>query len=363
MSKEEIIIDAWSSNKIENYDHVFKKFGLEKFTDYDLSDHYLFKRKIIIAQRDFNKIRKAIENKSKFLQLTGIASSGDLHFGHKIDVDLFLLFNRLGATSKFCICDIDAYVSREDSKIKNMVIAKEIAVKNVADIIALGIDPNDIYVQSQKEKEYYQFSYEISKKITQNMFEAIYGHVNLGKMSSVFLQISDILHMQLPFMYGKAPEITGIGLDQDPHARITRDVSKRVNYDIEVPSFFYFLHQSGLKEGEKMSSSDPDTAIFLNDTAEIAKKKINKAFTGGCVTIEEQKEKGGNPDICKIYEMFKFHHPDNDFLEKTYNDCRSGKILCGECKKNCSDFVCKFLEDHNKKREKSIEIAKKIVYG
>ncbi|MDD3245201.1 MAG: hypothetical protein PHU47_03580, partial [Candidatus ainarchaeum sp.] len=138
MSKEEIIIDAWSSNKIENYDHVFKKFGLEKFTDYDLSDHYLFTRKIIIAQRDFNKIRKAIENKSKFLQLTGIASSGDLHFGHKIDVDLFLLFKKLGATSKFCICDIDAYVSREDSKVKDMVTAKEIAVKNVADIIALG---------------------------------------------------------------------------------------------------------------------------------------------------------------------------------------------------------------------------------
>ncbi len=356
-------IDAWGSNKITNYKHVFKEFGLNEFKDYNLTDNYLFKRKIIIAERDFSKISNAIKNKKKFLQLTGIACSGDLHFGHKVDVDFFNLFKRLGAESKFCICDIDGYVSRPDSKVATIEVAKEVAVRNVADLIALGVKPKDIYVQSQKEKEYYQLTYEISKKITQNTFQAIYGHVDLGKMSAVLLQIADILHVQLPFMFGKAPTITGIGLDQDPHARITRDVSKKINYNIEVPSFFYFIHQSGLKEGNKMSTSEPNTAVFLNDSLKEMEKKINKTFTGGRDTLEEQRAKGANPDICKVYEMFKFHNTDDKFLDKTYKDCKSGNLLCGECKNNCKKWLGKFLTEHQTKVKKALPTAKKIVYG
>lgn len=356
-------IDAWGSNKIENYDHVFKEFGLTKFKDFGFVDHYLFRRQLIVAHRDFKKIADAIQNKTQFIQLTGIAASGDMHFGHKVDVDFFKVFKDLGAKSKFAICDIDGYVSRPDSKIPNIGVAKEIAVRNVADLIALGVLPEDIYVQSQKENGYYQFSYEISKKITQNVFEGVYGHVDLGKVSAVLLQIADILHVQLPFMFGKSPTLTGIGIDQDPHARITRDVSKRMNYDLEVPSFFYFVHQSGLKEGSKMSASEPDTAIFLADSPSQVKKKINRAFTGGRDTVEEQREKGGDPTICKVYEHLKFHHPDDSFLTKTFDDCRSGKMLCGECKQNSIKFTNDFLEQHQKKYEKALPFAKKIVYG
>ncbi len=354
-------IDAWGSVKIDDYEHVFKEFGLERFEGLEISDHYLMKRKLIIAHRDFSKIKKAAESNEKFLQLTGIASTGDLHFGHKVDIDFFKLFKDLGAKGKFCVCDIDGYVSRP--KVPTISSAKDIAVKNIADILALGLEEEDIYVQSRKEQQYYQLSFEISKKITMNMFEAIYGHVDLGKVSAVLLQIADILHVQLPFMFGKAPSITGIGLDQDPHARITRDIAKRLDYDVELPSFFYFLHQSGLKEGSKMSSSQPETAIFLNDDISEAKRKINRSFTGGKENIEEQRHDGGEPDICKVYEMLRFHHPDDDLLENTYKDCKSGKLLCGECKQNCINFVKNFLEEHQKKYKEKLPMAEKIVYG
>ncbi len=356
-------IDAWGNSKIEDYNHVFKEFGLEEFNYENIVDHYLFKRKILIAQRDFNKISDAIKNKKPFLQLTGIASSGDLHLGHKLDIDFFNLFKNLGAKGKFCICDIDAYVSRPDSKVPSLDFAKKVAIKNVADIIALGVNPNDIYVQSQKEKEYYSFVFELSKKISSNMFEGIYGHKDIGKISAVLLQIGDILHIQLPFMWGKNPTITGIGLEQDPHARITRDISRELNYNLEVPSFFYFEHQSGLKEGSKMSSSEPSTAIFLKDSPAEVKRKILNAFTGGKETLEEQKENGGNPEICKIYEIIRFHNPDSSFLEKTYTRCKEGKLNCGDCKKNCTAFLNNFLENHQKRCKEAMNIAEKIVLG
>jgi tryptophanyl-tRNA synthetase len=361
MDKQQI--DPWGSLKLENYEHIFKEFGLNKFEDYSLTDNYLFQRKIIIAERDFQKIKTAIKNKTKFAQITGIASSGDLHLGHKLDIDYYKLFKKLGAKSKFAVCDIDGYVSRQDTKIENIQKAKEFAVKNTADIIALGVPPEEIYVQSQQKPHYYQLCFEASKKITENMFNAIYGHNDFGKISAVLLQISDILHIQLPEEFGKCPTITGIGLEQDPHARITRDLAKRLNYDFEVPSFFYFTHQSGLKENSKMSSSDPDTAIFLGDTEKDINKKINKAFSGGRLTIEEQKQKGGQPEICKVYEIFKFHNPDSKFVQETYSQCKSGKLMCGECKNNCISFLTEMLKQHQEKAKEALPIAKKIVYG
>jgi tryptophanyl-tRNA synthetase len=355
------IIDPWGSSKIENYKHVFSKFGLKEFESYNIINNYLFNRKIIIAQRDFDKIEQCIQNKKPFSQLTGIASSGSYHLGHKLDIDFYLIFKKLGAKSKFVISDIDAYISREDYKVPNLDKSKEYALDNLMDLLALGVDKDDIYLQSNQKPQYYTLSYEISKKITENMFRAIYGHSDYGKLGSVLLQIADILHIQLPNEFGKSPTITGIGIEQDPHARITRDISKRCNYDFETPSFFYFQHQSGLKEGKKMSSSEPDTAIFLNDTSDEVKRKINKSFTGGRITLEEQKEKGGQPQICKIYEIFKFHNADDEFLNQTFNKCKNGELLCGECKKNCVSFLNKFLKEHKNKKEKFKQTALEII--
>ena len=42
-----------------------------------------------------------------------------------------------------------------------------------------------------------------------------------------------------------------------------------------------------------MSASDPTSAIFVTDTDKQIKTKINKyAFSGGCATVEEHREKG-----------------------------------------------------------------------
>lgn len=357
------IIDPWGSGVIKDYEHVFKEFGVEKFLDVwkKKLKHRFFKRDIVIAHRDFDKIIKKIENKKPFINMTGIATSGPLHFGHKVDIDLFVFFKSLGARNYFAICDIDAYNSRP--KIKTMKDAKEFAVNNLAHVLALGLDEKDCYIQSKKEQRYYEFTFEIAKKITERQYQAVYGHTDLGKIQAVLLQIADILHGQLPNFEGKMPSITGIGLEQDPHAKITRDVVKRLPYNMEVPSFIYFKHQTGLQKGKKMSSSEPDTAIFLEDKSEDVKRKVSRAFSGGKDTEEEQRIKGGVPEICKIYELYKFHHPDSKFVEKIYKDCKAGKLMCGDDKKICVKFLNEFLKKHQAKVEKKLPIARKVVFG
>ena len=356
-------INPWSGTGIKDYEHVFREFGLKEFPSkwkHSLK-HYLFERDIVIAHRGFETVMKRIEEKKPFINMTGIASSGPLHLGHKLDIDLFLFFKSLGAKNYFAIADIDGYASRE--KIKTVKDAKRIAVDNLAHALALGLDERDVYVQSQMGARYFEFAFELSKKITRNMFEAVYGHVDLGKISAAILQYADILHPQLEEYSGKMPSVTGIGLDQDPHARLTRDIAKRLPYALEMPSFIYFRHQSGLMAGSKMSSSHPETAIFLDDSEEEVKKKVSNAFTGGRETVEKQRRLGGKPEACKVYEILRFHYPNTKKVEEIVRECMAGKRLCGETKAFTIEFLTKFLKEHQRKTERKRNKAEKIVYG
>ncbi len=173
MEKESI--DPWGGKAITDYEHVFKEFGLARFPEKisEKLNHRFFERKIVVAQRDFEKVFARIGQKKPFINITGIASSGNYHFGHKVDIDLFMFFKSLGARNYFSVSDIDAYCSRDDSKIPSLKKAKEFAVSNVQDLLAMGLNEKDLYVQSRKENRYFEFAFEASKKITRNTFEAV----------------------------------------------------------------------------------------------------------------------------------------------------------------------------------------------
>ena len=144
---ERIELDAWKATapdteNTEVVERLIKQFGLSTFTEAETKrfDHLLFRRGIVIANRDFKLVEERIKNRKPFIQMTGIACSGPMHLGHKVDIDLFLYFKSLGARCYFCAADIDGYVSRPDDKVPNLQKAKEIAVDNIADALALGVD-------------------------------------------------------------------------------------------------------------------------------------------------------------------------------------------------------------------------------
>ncbi len=356
-----MVLDPWGAEEIKDYKKLFLEFGVKEFPEEwkKKLEHHLFERGIVIAHRDFEKIMERIEQNAEFIVMTGIASSGKMHLGHKMIVDLVLHLKNLGGKVFFCIADIDAYTSRE--KIKTLKEAQEFAVENLANALALGLKEEDIYLQSKKEARYYSFAFEISKKFTNAELRAIYGELTPGKLAANFLQYADILHPQLPEYLGAMPSVTPVALEQDPHMRAVRDVAQRLPYGFVLPSSIYILHQSGLKEGKKMSASEPDTAIFLTDSPEDAKRKIYRAFTGGGGTLQEQREKGGKPEVCKVFEILKYHHPDTGLVEKVFAKCKNGELICGDCKKMCTKFIARFLEEHKKKYEKAYEKAREIV--
>jgi tryptophanyl-tRNA synthetase len=108
--------------------------------------------------------------------------------------------------------------------------------------------------------------------------------------------------------------------------------------------------------GGKMSSSNPNSAIFMSDTANEIKKKINKhAFSGGRETAELQRELGANPDVDVAYTYLTYFEDDDEKLQRIYDDYKSGKLLTGDLKKKCIDVVQTYVKGFQEARSKATD--------
>jgi tryptophanyl-tRNA synthetase len=145
-----------------------------------------------------------------------------------------------------------------------------------------------------------------------------------------------------------------LGVDQDPHFRITRDVAPKIG-KIKPALIHNIMIPSLEGPGGKMSASEETTTIYTTDSPEVVKKKVNKyAFSGGQPDVEEHRKKGGNPDIDVSYQYLRiFFEPDDSKLKKIYDDYKSGKMLSGELKAILIEKINQFLKVHQEKREKA----------
>lgn len=102
-----------------------------------------------------------------------------------------------------------------------------------------------------------------------------------------------------------------------------------------------------------MSSSDPNSAIFMSDTPKDVQKKINKyAFSGGRASVEEHRELGGNPDIDVAYQYLTYFTEDDKELARIRSEYKKGSILTGELKKMCIEVMQKYVSEFQTRRSK-----------
>ena len=356
------VITPWEVSGNIDYNKLIKEFGISPIKEFpkQFNENLLFRRKIIFAHRDFDKILESIKNKKKFVMMTGLMPTGKMHLGHMILAQQMLFYQSLGAKIYIAVADLEAYNARSQSLEESRKNAIEQYILNY---IALGLKPEncEIYFQSsrstnaEKSNAYYRLQNLLARYATFNEFKAVYGDISPGKMLSSLLQASDMLHAQLPEFEGQCPVIIPVGVDQDPHIRLARDISqsiKEFNF-IQLSSSYHFFMQ-GLGGG-KMSSSDPTSFIALTDSPEEVKRKINKyAFSGGQATIEEHRKLGGNPDVDVSFQYLRmFFEPDDAKLAKIEKDYRSGKMLTGELKQILIEKINAFLKEHQLKREQA----------
>jgi len=201
-----------------------------------------------------------------------------------------------------------------------------------------------------------------SRKITLNEFRAIYGSADPGRIMSAVTQVGDIVFPQLK---KKMPGIIPVGVDQDPHIRLTRDVVSRTKstHKFYPPASIYHKFMPSLDGGMKMSKSKPGSCIELPEDPKEVCKKIKKAVTGGRQTLEEHRKLGAEVEKCMVFELLKQHLVEDDKeLQKIYKAYKSGKMTSGEIKEIACEKMTAFLNDFAKKLEKARKNMKKLKF-
>ena len=191
--------------------------------------------------------------------------------------------------------------------------------------------------------------------------------IKVDKNIDKLLDIAEGIAKKYGYGYERNDAYKAIYIDSDNAQQIDFELAmeerKLGGYGFLLPSSTYHRFITGL-DGNKMSSSRPNYAIFLSDDIKTAKKKIWNAKTGGGVTIEEHRKHGGKPEKCMIYELFTYGLIKDDIeLEEIYKKCRAGEQTCGQCKKLALDLMEEFLDNLKEKREEARDVVKEYYHG
>ncbi len=344
------------------YQKKLKEFGLKplmQFMKYFPEPSENMKKGITYAHKDIEKIAEAIANKKPWAAVSGLNPSGPLHFGHKIVFEELLWMQKHGADIFIPLTNDESYIV---GKSGSLAEARKIAYNQVIpSIIAMGFKPKKTHIFVDSDyPEIYNIAMDLSTKTTLNKSFKIFGFDQTEKgenPGTMFyrsaVQIAQILLPQYPEFGGPKPTLVPVGIDQYPYILLSRDVAEKKGFIPPASIFLKFLF--GLDGKGKMSASKEDSSLFLTDSEERVRKIIKTAYTGGNPFADFQRKHGGIPEICPIYTL-RINHI--NFKEKVKEECLSGEVLCGECKKRATKEVLQYLSKHQAK----LPEAKKELY-
>lgn len=359
---EGFVMTPWEVSGDIDYERLVEKFGTDR-VDEEILDriedavgevHFMLRRGIFYSHRDFDWILDEFEKGNKFVLYTGRGPSGHTHVGHLMPWILAKwMQDKFGTELYFQLTDDEKFLFNFD---KSLDETHSFAIENALDIIALGFDPEKthIFIDTDYISTLYPIALEAAKRINFSNVKAVFGFDNSTNVGSIFYTAVQSAPCFLPSeREGEdVPVLIPCGIDQDAHFRLTRDIAETLDYN--KPALLHNKLAPSLDGSGKMSASIPKTTIFTTDEPDEVRAKVNEAYTGGRISADEQREKGGNPDVCAVqnYRYFIFQQ-DDDVIEDIDERCRSGDILCGECKQILVDTINEFLSEHQKRREEA----------
>lgn len=367
MSADDFIVTPWHVEGDIDYDKLIKKFGTQKISK-SLSDrlqklagddHFMIRRGVFFSHRGLDAILDEYEKGNKFFLYTGRGPSGHTHIGHLIPwVFARWLQDKFKVNMYFQLTDDEKFYSKQSLTLEQTT---NYAFENALDFIALGFNPKNtkVIINTKNIQTLYPIAANVAKKINFSNTKAVFGFTNDTNIGMIFYTSLQ----SAPCFIENRPVLIPLGVDQDPHFRLTRDVAPRIGRP--KPSLIHNIMIPALQgPGGKMSASEDAGTIYTTDSPSAVKKKINKyAFSGGQPDVEQHRKMGGNPDIDVSYQYLRiFFEPDDNKLKSIYDDYKSGKMLTGELKSILVEKINDFLLSHQEKREKAKDRLEEFLY-
>ena len=346
---------------IVDYNKLIRDFGcleishsqidrLEKLTGRPA--HRFLRRGIFFAHRDLDKIMDAYERKEPFYLYTGRGpSSESMHLGHMVP---FIFTKYLQE-----VFDVNVVIQMTDDEkflFRDLTLeqVREMTAKNIQEIIAFGFNPNKTFIFSNLAYvgTMYQNICRIQRCLSFNQVKGAFGFDdtnNIGKIGFPAIQAAPSFSSSFPHLFGESSDILCLvpqAIDQDPYFRLTRDVARKLNLKVPAQIHSVFFPALGGPDS-KMSSSDPSSGIFLSDTPQQIKKKINsKAYSGGGATLLEHQKHGANLEVDVAFQLLKFFLEDDARLNEIAIEYSAGRRMSGEIKHLAIEVVQTLVHNH-----------------
>ncbi|MBA4460198.1 MAG: tryptophan--tRNA ligase [Nitrosopumilaceae archaeon] len=358
MSTEDFVVTPWHVEGDIDYDKLIKQFGTEKISPTILErirktageDHFMLRRGVFFSHREMDRILEDHDKGKKFFLYTGRGPSGHTHIGHLVPwVFAKWLQEKFDVNMYFQLTDDEKFFAKPDLTLED---TKKFAYENALDFIALGFNPKNtkIIINTRNIQTLYPIAAQVAKKVNFSNTKGVFGFTNETNIGMIFYTSLQ----SAPCFIEDKPVLIPLGVDQDPHFRITRDIAPKIGKP--KPALIHNIMIPALEgPGGKMSASSENGTVYTTDAPNVVKKKINKyAFSGGQPDIEQHRKIGGNPDIDVSYQYLRiFFEPDDNKLKSIYDDYKSGKMLTGELKAILIEKINAFLKVHQEKREKA----------
>ena len=364
---EEFVVTPWEVRGRVDYDKLIKIFGTQPITR-ELLDrieglagelHVLLRRGVFFSHRDLDLVLDDYINGRGFFLYTGRGPSGPMHIGHLIPFILTKWFqDKFRVNVYIMITDDEKYWDEPGMSLRDV---RRWAYENTLDIIAVGFDPDRTFVFHDIEYigKLYPMAVKVAKRINFNTARAVFGFTGSTNIGLIFYPALQVV----PTFFEKRRCLIPAAIDQDPYWRIQRDLAESLGYYKTAAIHSKFMPPLTGLEG-KMSTSRPETAIFLHDDPKTVRYKIMRyAFSGGQPTVELHRKLGGNPDIDVSFQWLKIYfEPDDAKLRKIEEDYRSGRMLTGELKEYLIERINEFLEEHRARREEARKLINLYMY-
>jgi tryptophanyl-tRNA synthetase len=360
-SKGDFKVTPWEVEGLVNYTKLVEDFGthlitpdiIDKLKQFTGDIHPLLSLRFFFSHRDLDRIVDEYARGENFYLYTGRGPSGQVHMGHLMPW-LFTKYlqDSFGSKLLFQITDDEKFLLNHDLSLDEI---EKYTYENMLDVIAVGFDQKKtrIIVDSKHIKYLYPLYLEIAKRITFSTARSVFGYrpsTNIGMIGFPALQAAPCF---LPSLIEQetTPVLIPAAIDQDPYWRITRDIAEKMGY--YKPAQIHSKFVPSLEMSGKMSSSKPDSAIFTTDDPETIERKISAAYTGGQPSIALQRILGGDPASCPVFwYLTHFFDSGKESRERSLK-CRTGNLLCGECKSDLTYHTKKFMSAFSRRREEA----------